>query len=249
MKVLIIEDEQIAADYLQKLLREIDSSIEVLAIIPSAAKAITWFKNNLAPDIVFLDIHLSDNISFSIFDSVTVKAPIIFTTAYDHYAIKAFKLNSIDYLLKPFDKSELKNALDKYHEIKGVPKAVLDKLINEIKSQDTFQKRFMVTSGSKIRSIGMDDIAYFQSEGRYVKVILNDESSHLIDYTLDKLETLLDPEYFFRINRQFIIKIQAIKQMTAYTKGRIKIETSPACAEELIVSIDRSADFKAWLSK
>ncbi|MES2381694.1 MAG: LytTR family DNA-binding domain-containing protein [Bacteroidota bacterium] len=249
MKVLIIEDEQIAADYLQKLLQEIDSSIEVLAVIPSASKAISWFKNNLAPDIVFLDIYLSDNISFSIFDSVVVKAPIIFTTAYDHYALKAFKLNSIDYLLKPFDKSELKNALDKYHDTKVVSKEVLDKLLHEMKNQDTFQKRFMVTSGSKIRSIGIDDIAYFQSEGRYVKVILNDESTHLIDYTLDKLETMLDPEYFFRINRQFIIKIQAIKQMTAYTKGRIKIETTPASTEELIVSIDRSADFKNWLSK
>lgn len=247
MKVVIIEDEPIAAQHLQKLLLAANATIQVLEILPSVKKATAWFSANPAPDLIFMDIQLTDDLSFRIFDLVEVKAPVIFTTAYDHYAIKAFKLNSVDYLLKPLDPKELRQALQKFETLHKQQDLV--KLLASFKQQPEYQKRFMVTSGNKIRSIATEDIAYFRADGRYVHMHTTDSLSHIIDHTLDKLEDILDPAQFFRINRQFIIHIQSIKHMSAYSKGRIKIETEPVCKEDIIVSIDRSGNFKKWLDR
>ncbi|MES2779276.1 MAG: LytTR family DNA-binding domain-containing protein [Bacteroidota bacterium] len=246
MKVIIIEDEPIAAQHLQKLLTGEDPEIQVLEILPSVKKAVAWFLANPAPDLIFMDIQLNDDLSFRIFDLVEVKTPVIFTTAYDHYAIKAFKLNSVDYLLKPLDSKELRQALQKFNTLYKQPDWI--KLLASLGQQPEYQKRFMVTSGNKIRSIASEEIAYFRADGRYVHMHTRDTLTHIIDHSLDKLEDILDPALFFRINRQFIVHIHCIRQMSAYTKGRIKIETEPPCKEDVIVSIDRSGNFKKWLN-
>lgn len=245
MKVLIIEDEQIAADHLRRLLAANGRKIEVLAVIPSVQKAVNWLRSNPSPDLIFLDIQLSDDISFRIFEQTHVQAPVIFTTAYDHYAIKAFEVNSIYYLLKPFNQTELEQALQKYQQLRSY---TADALRQILVPETSYQQRFMVTSGARIKSIQADDIAWFQADGRYVKLMLLDGNHYITDQTLDKLEETLNPALFYRINRQYIINMKAIVQMTAYTRGRIKIETTPEATEPLVVSVDRSAGFKAWLN-
>jgi two-component system response regulator LytT len=249
MKVVIIEDEQIAAENLLSVIAEVDPTIEVMAILQSVKEAVAWLQLN-HPDLVFMDIHLADNLSFSIFDQVQVRAPLIFTTAYDHYAVKAFKLNSIDYLLKPIEASELKHALDKFHQLAPYSASEVKSLMSSLQQAvPGYQKRFMVSSGNKIRSVQASQVALFYAEGRYVMMLMDDGHRHVSDYTLDKLENILDPSEFFRINRAMIVRFNAIGQMQVYTKSRIKIELTVDPGFETIVSIDRSGTFKKWLSR
>lgn len=249
MRVVIIEDEKIAAQNLESLLKEIDGQTEVLAVLDSVKLATQWLVVN-TPDLIFLDIHLADDISFRIFESVEVKAPIIFTTAYDHYAVKAFKLNSIDYLLKPIDKKELEAAIRKYKELKAISSSTIEQLLQSLKPPGPeYQKRFMITAGSKIKSVGVEEVAYFYAEGRYVYMVTKDNLKYIVDFTLDKLENLLNPSDFFRINRQQIISFPAIKNMHTYTKSRVKIDVQPPAGFDVIVSIDRSGAFKKWLNR
>ena len=250
MKILIVEDEHLAASRLERLLTQVEPGIEVLAVIDSVKNAVAWLQANTA-DLIFMDIHLADGNSFSIFDQVEVKTPIIFSTAYDQYAIKAFKLNSVDYLLKPIDKEDLARSMDKFKENQA-PQQPLDmEALMEVMrgGGGEYQKRFIVTSGEKIKSIRIEDVAYFFGQQKYVFLITRDNRQHIIDYTLGKLEDLLDPEQFFRINRQFIINYDAIKNMFSYSKSRIKIELDPISEMEAIVSIDKSKRFKTWLNK
>lgn len=250
-KVLIIEDEFYAAQKLIRQLQNIDPEIEILDTLDSVDESIDWLKQHKA-DLIFLDIHLGDDQSFKIFEKVKIKTPIIFTTAYDQYAIKAFKLNSIDYLLKPVNKKELQQALEKFHE-QNLPAQAFDynALLTSLQSGEntSYQKRFMVYYGDKVKSIPNEEIAYFFAEGKYAYLVANDGKEYIVDYTLEKLGNLLDPEQFFRINRQFIISIDAIKEMIAYTKGRLKIELKQATKKEAIVSIERASEFKKWLNK
>lgn len=252
MKVLIVEDEQLAADTLESMLLELNSEIEILDKIDSVKKAVKWLSENEA-DLLFLDIHLADGKSFSIFEKVDIKTPIIFTTAYDQYAIKAFKLNSIAYLLKPIDEEELEEALEKYESLKtsssGVDVASILRAIDQ--KEAAFQKRFMVTTGEKIRSILIEEVAYFMGEDKYLYLITKDNKKYIIDSTLTKLEQLLDPERFFRINRKFTISFDSIKEMVAYSKSRVKVELDPPAPYDLeaIVSVDRSGSFKKWLNR
>lgn len=250
--ILIVEDEHLAANRLQRMLKKIDPDIHILAILDTVKDAVSWLEENEA-DLIFLDIHLADGNSFGIFDQVEVKTPIIFSTAYDQYAIKAFKLNSIDYLLKPIDKEELEAAIDKFKETKLAGetgnidvKALVQAMQGQ---QNSFQKRFIVTSGEKIKSVKIEDVAYFFGQQKYVFLITKDNRRHIIDYTLGKLEEMLDPEQFFRINRQFIIGFDAIKNMFSYSKSRIKIELDPPGEMDAIVSIDKSKRFKEWLNR
>jgi len=249
MKVLIVEDESIAADKLERQLLQLDATIEVCAKIESVTSTVKWLQQHPV-DLIFLDIHLSDGLSFRIFDEVEVTAPIIFTTAYDQYAIQAFKVNSIDYLLKPINKYDLAQSLEKYNtlhpqQVQPDYKALFDSLT---KNQEAYQKRFMVVTGEKIMTVPSEEVAYFFAEGKYVFLVHQDGDRYLIDYTLDKLHNLLDPAQFFRANRQIIVHIDAIKTMHSWFKRRIKLEMTPAFDKEVIVSSERMKDFKLWLN-
>ena len=252
LNVLIIEDEPPAARRLGRLLQELEPQAQIMEILDSVSSAVRWLQHHQA-DLIFADIHLADGNSFAIFEQVKVKTPIVFTTAYDQYAIRAFKLNSVDYLLKPIERGDLAQALEKFRESRpaAVPfdvQAVISAL-EEQKTRPTYQRRFMVTSGEKIKSIPIEEVAYFFGQQKYVFLITPDGRQHLIDYTLTQLEDLLDPEQFFRINRQFIIGYQAITHMYTYSKSRVKIELTPPSDMEAIVSIEKAPRFKEWLNR
>jgi len=249
MKVLIIEDESFAADKLERQLLQLDDKIEVCKKIESVNTSVKWLSENQV-NLIFLDIHLSDGLSFHIFDDLEINTPIIFTTAYDQYAIQAFKVNSIDYLLKPINKKDLALSLEKYHKLQQT-KALPDykTLMNSLRqNQAAYQKRFMVVVGERILTIPSDEVAYFFAEEKYVFLVHKDGERYLIDFTLDKLDSLLDPKVFFRTNRQTIIHIDAIKSMKEWFKRRIKVEVKPAFDKEVIVSRERIKDFKIWLN-
>ena len=251
MRVLIIEDENLAADKLEHMLVEIDPSINVLAKLGSIYESARWLSLNSA-DLIFLDIQLSDGLSFSIFEQVTVNTPIIFTTAYDQYAIKAFDLNSISYLLKPIKKSNLEESLKKYQNIRSAFNIDFDTLMAHIHGKEPdYKKRFLIQIGEKIKKIDVSEIAYFfvLEKGIYLRTY--EGKSYPVEFPLDKLENLLNPAFFFRINRKYLINLEAISNMTAYSRGRIKLDLNPRADDEFdtIVSIDRSADFKRWLNK
>jgi len=249
MRVLIVEDESIAADKLERQLSQIDAQIEVCAKTESIASTTQWLSGNEV-DLIFLDIHLSDGLSFGIFDDINVNIPIIFTTAYDQYAIQAFKVNSVDYLLKPINKYDLANSLEKFKNYHNQQEKVdYSQLLQAIQSGGhTFQKRFMVTTGEIIKSIHVDEVAYFFVEGKYVFLVDKGGERYLIDFTLDKLAELLDPEIFFRVNRQVIVKIESLVRIHSWFKRRIKLELKPTFDKEVIVSSERARDFKNWLN-
>jgi DNA-binding LytR/AlgR family response regulator len=252
MNVVIIEDEKLAADKLERQLNKVDETIHVIAKLESITEAINWFSENKC-DLIFLDIHLSDGISFNIFEKIKLKTPVVFTTAYDQYAIQAFKVNALDYLLKPISKTDLSSALDKFHSLADNPKELppidFSALLEAMAEKKTiYKERFMVKSGGgKIIVIDTDNVAYFFAEGKYAFLVDKKGEEHLIETTLEKLVNELNPMKFFRINRQFIIGINAIDKMHAWTKSRIKIELNPPSKQEAIVSVERSPEFKKWL--
>ncbi len=250
MNVLIIEDEKLAAEKLESMLRETDPEIKVLAKLGSIKESVKWLFQNSA-DLIFLDIQLSDGISFSIFEQVAVSTPVIFTTAYDQYAIKAFEVNSISYLLKPIRKSDLADSLQKYRNLKSAFGIDFDTLLDQMQGrQPEFRKRFLIQIGEKIKKVEVKEIAYFYvlDKGCYLRT--HQGSNYPVDYTLDKLETMIDPSAFFRINRKYLVNMEAISNMVAYSRGRVKLELKPKADDEFdtIVSIDRSAGFKKWLN-
>lgn len=251
MKAIIIEDEKVAADRLEKMLKEVAPNINVIAKLGSIQDSVDWLKKNQS-DIIFLDIQLSDGISFSIFEQVTVKTPIIFTTAYDQYAIKAFNLNSISYLLKPIRKNELEESLNKLENLKSAFSIDFESLLSGIQGKKPdCKKRFLIQVGDKLKKIESSDIAYVYALEKNVFIKTLQNTSCAVDYTLDTLETLLDPEQFFRINRKYIVNMQSISEMIAYSRGRVKLNLKPPADDELdtIVSIDRSTNFKKWMNQ
>ena len=250
MNVLIIEDESFAADKLERMLKEVDSSITILAKLGSIKESAKWLFKNTA-DLIFLDIQLSDGISFSIFEQVSINTPVIFTTAYDEYAIKAFQLNSISYLLKPIRKNDLAESLQKYRSLKSAFSIDFDLLLANIQGKEPdYKKRFLIQIGDKIRKVEVSEIAYFYvlDKGVYQRTFQG--NNYPVEYTLDKLETILNPQVFFRINRKYIVNMESIANMVAYSRSRVKLELKPKADDEYdtIVSIDRSADFKKWLN-
>ncbi len=251
MKVLIIEDEKWAADKLESMLMTADPGIEIMAKLGSVNESVKWFLQNNA-DLIFLDIQLSDGISFSIFEQVSVSTPVIFTTAYDQYAIKAFQVNSISYLLKPIRQSDLNESLQKFRNLKSAFSIDFEALILQIQGkQPDYKKRFLIQIGEKIRKVEIAEIAYFYifAKGVYLRTFQG--NNYPVDYSLDKLENLINPDNFFRINRKYMVSIDAISNMTAYSRGRVKLELtpSPVADSETIVSVDRSLSFKKWLNK
>jgi two-component system LytT family response regulator len=249
LKILIIEDEEPAAKRLLKLIKETEPDVVLLDTIESVSAAIQWFDTHGSPDLVFSDIQLSDGRSFDIFKKRAFTCPVIFITAYDQYAIEAFKVNSIDYLLKPVKKEELLAAIQKFKKIRpAAPVFDIDKLLQAYNQPaHTYKQRFVVRYGEHLKTVLTQDIAYFYTEDKINFLTTKEGRRFAIDFNLDNLETLLDPKSFFRINRQFIIAISAIAEMFAYTKSRVLIKLEPPSKHETIVSTERSAQFKAWL--
>ena len=253
MKVVIIEDEAFAALRLKKMIHDFNPDIKILAELESVAESVKWFKSNPEPDLVFLDIHLEDDLSFAIFDQVDISSPVIFTTAFDEYAIKAFKLKSIDYLLKPIVHEELAAALKKYEQYSGLhPNAVdLQSLYNLLTNKDNkYRERFSVSVGTKIKMFEVSEIAYFFALDKGIYLRTFQGNSFNVDFTLDKLEEMLNPKMFFRINRKYLVNVGSISNMVTYSRSRIKLELKPKADIELdaVVSIDRSAEFRKWLN-
>ena len=249
--VLIIEDEEAACKRLQKLVIEALPEAIILSPVASIRSAIEWFSVNNAPDLIFLDVHLADGQSFEIFKKVKVTSPIIFTTAYDQYALEAFKVNSIDYLLKPIKKDELKRAIDKFlsFNVPAHSDVNFQKLLSALQSPPlAYKQRFVVRYGEHIKTIETSDSAYFYTENKANFLVTKDNKRYAIDYNLDQLDELLDPKKFFRINRQFIIGFHAITDMFSYSKSRVLIKLNPPSKLETIVSSERSASFKLWLN-
>jgi len=252
MKTIIIEDENLTAKRLQSLLHKYDPAIQILGVLPSVQESVEWFKSNPSPDLIFMDIHLEDDLAFKIFEQVKLKAPVVFTTAYDEYMIKAFKVNSIDYLLKPIDYEELVQAIEKFKTLrdqfaKGPDMETLLQLIG--KKEPEYKTRFMITVGTRIRSIEIEEIAYFYSEEKLTFMVTKEGQQLPIDFSLDKLTTLLNPRDFFRISRQFLVGFESIQTVQAHIKGKLKLELKPKCKFEVFVSGDRMTDFKEWLGR
>jgi two-component system, LytTR family, response regulator LytT len=217
--------------------------------IESIATAIQWLKKYTA-DLIFMDIHLSDGLCFSIFDQINIDTPVIFTTAYDAYAIKAFKVNSIDYLLKPIDEDDLRISITKYKALSEKNSALnIEKLKAALSSPPKiYQERFMVQRGEKLLSIVTNEIAYFEGEDRYVFLVKKDGTRFIIDYKLSDLEEVLNPSTFYRLNRSFITSFEAIKSMVTLSKSRVKVELMPDTKREVIVSSDNNQKYKKWLN-
>ena len=250
MNIIIIEDEKPAARLLQRKLEKI--GITVAVMLHSVEEAINWFSTNNHPDLIFLDIQLSDGLSFEIFEKIEIKSAIIFTTAYDEYALQAFKLNSIDYLLKPIDEEELEIAVSKFKERFPIKETIqLD--FDQIKKmlQNPFDKnyktRFTVKIGQQLKVILIDEIECFYSENKGTYIHTSDNRDYLIDSTLEVLEQDLDPKNFFRISRKFIVPLKSIKEILLYSNSRLKIILPTYKEEEVIVSREKVQEFKTWI--
>lgn len=250
MNVLIIEDEKPSARRLQRMLERLDVSVNVM--LHSVEESIEWFANNEHPELIFLDIQLSDGLSFEIFESIEIKSSIIFTTAFDEYALKAFKLNSIDYLLKPIDEDELKLAVAKYMALK--PKSqnlqlnfddIKKLLVNPLERE--YKKRFTTKIGQHIKMIPVDEIECFYSENKGTYAHTVDGRDYLLDTTLEQLEDELSPKTFFRISRKFYINVNAINDIISYTNSRLQLKLNNFKEQEVIVARERVKDFKLWL--
>jgi len=250
MNVIIIEDEKPSARRLKRMLDNLDVTANTM--LHSVEESIEWFQNNEHPDLIFLDIQLSDGLSFEIFETIEIKSAIIFTTAYDEYALQAFKLNSIDYLLKPIDDDELAIAVTKYQKRTPQKQAVtLD--FNDIKKllvnpiDREYKKRFSIKVGQHLKLINIDEIECFYSENKGTYLHTTEGRNYLLDSTLDQLVDELEPRTFFRINRKFFVNINAIKDMVSYTNSRLQIKLKSYNEQEVIVARERVKDFKAWL--
>ncbi|TMU56975.1 LytR/AlgR family response regulator transcription factor [Flagellimonas algicola] len=250
MNVIIIEDEKPAARRLSRLLS--DLGVHVSMMLHSVEESIEWFQNNPHPDLIFLDIQLSDGLSFEIFEIVEVKSAIIFTTAYDEYALQAFKLNSIDYLLKPIDDEELESAIKKYQNFKpGNQKISVD--FNDIKKllvnplEREYKKRFTVKVGQHLKIINADEVECFYSENKGTYAATSEGRNYLLDTTLENLEEELSPKMFFRVSRKFYVNVNHVKDIISYTNSRLQIKLNRYNEQEIIVSRERVKDFKLWL--
>ena len=252
MKVVIIEDEYYASEKLKNELNQISNEIEVISVLESCDACITFFKENDEYDLVFSDIHLADGICFNIFSEIDIKAPIIFTTAYDKYALQAFETNGIDYLLKPIQPERLQKALDKFSSMKSSEEA--GSLYEEIKSMlDTksksYKSRFLCKLGNKIKSIPVESIKYFYSKDKMTFLVDENKNRYPVNHTLDEIDKMLDPKDFIRLNRQYIAHFTSIHEINTYFKGRLKLKLYPPHDDDIVISTDRSPILKSWLDR
>ena len=252
MQILVIEDEKLAADRLVTLITDIEPTTQVLKSIESIKAAVKWLNSNPHPDLIFMDIQLADGLSFEIFDKVEVEVPVIFTTAYNEYALRAFKVNSIDYLLKPIDKEELRTSIHKYLKLNinvtqnvALQPQLLKQVMNLI--QNPYKSRFVVRIGEHIKTIAIEDVAYFYSSEKYSFLRSITGRDYAIDFSLEQLEQELDPHKFFRVSRKFVVALTHIKDIIAYSGNRLKLLMMGGDHEEVLVSREKVTDFKKWL--
>jgi len=254
MKVLVIEDEALAAEKLVKTLGDVSVDAKVLGVVNSVDQSVEWLKSHDMPDLILSDIHLADGICFNIFSQVEISCPIIFTTAYEKYAIQAFEVNSIDYLLKPVQKERLAQALEKYSNLNqshAVDKLALYEEFKSILSQATkeYKARFLCKIGNKIKSIPTSSIHYFFSKDKMTFIVDAKGQKSPVNNTLDEIDQMVDPKCFFRVNRQVIAHYDSISEIHPYFKGRLKIKLQPEQGEDIVVSSERSPLFKSWLDR
>lgn len=248
MNCLIIEDEKIAAERLADLIKKCDPSLEIAEVVQSVKNAVQWLNSHPTPGLIFMDIQLADGLSFEIFEQTTVKAPVIFTTAYEEYAIKAFKVNSIDYLLKPVDQQELKKAIDKFNasnQPREIPVQVFETIMQSLTRQ--YKNKFVIKVGEHLKIFTTDDIQCFYSMEKCTFLQNNAGRDYALSYTLDQLEELLDPAKFFRINRKFIISTRAIADIVSYSNSRLQVRLHTNQTDELTVSREKVQEFRRWL--
>lgn len=253
MKAVIVEDEFVAAQTLQRLLESVDKDIEILTVLQSIEDSVKWFSQNTIPDLVFMDIHLADGYSFSIFEQISIECPIIFTTAYDEYAVKAFEVNSIDYLLKPINKKDLERALAKYENLSSrmnnntdLVSHILDTLKN---TQAVYKSNFLIPHKDKLIPLSTDKIAYIYSEYKMAKIITFNQQSYTLDTSLDELSKQLDPALFFRANRQYLIAHRAIDDISIWFGSKLSVNLLLSTPERITISRARVADFKDWYTQ
>ncbi|MEP1093708.1 MAG: LytTR family DNA-binding domain-containing protein [Cyclobacteriaceae bacterium] len=252
MKVLIVEDEAPAFRRLQKILSDIDPTIEIVEVMDSVEDSVKWMNNHEWPDLILMDIQISDGLSFQIFDAIKVESPVIFTTAFDEYLLKAFKVNSIDYILKPIKKEELEHALEKYKNLTQRPSNEIDisKLIKEISlAETTYKSRFLVKQGEKMLAIRTEDIVCFHSRHGVVHIVTKHKKTYLSDFSLEDLANQLDPKDFYRANRQFLVNANFINTVHKHFKGKLLIEMNHFSDEQILVSSEKATAFKNWLDQ
>lgn len=262
MTVLIIEDEYLGLERLHKLLGEIDPALNILGHAESIKSAVQWLQNNAAPDLIFMDIELADGQCFEIFHQVEVRAPIVFTTSYDEYALHAFKVNSIDYLLKPVKKEELAGALEKYRRLKNqfrsseetaeLPRGI-EKLLEELhrfQPPKEYRKRFLLKQGQRWISVEVHEIAWFRAESKLCFLKTWDNRRFLVDYTLEELSQMLDPAEFFRVNRSYLVHIKAVRSIDDHFGGKLALQLTPRTeANDVLVSKEKATEFKRWMGR
>jgi DNA-binding LytR/AlgR family response regulator len=252
MNVLIIEDESLATQRIEKLVKAIVPSALVVGKLDSVKNSVRWLKANPSPDLILMDIQLADGISFSIFDQCSVKSPIIFTTAYDEYALKAFKVNSIDYIVKPIDEQELRAALKKFQSLSTPtpPDKLLESIGHAMQMLTRkYKERFVVKVGEHLRTLEINDILFFLSLEKTTFAQTKDGRKHILDFTLDQLENLLSPEDYFRINRKYIISLRSLQDIVNYTNSRLKLILKTSDDNEVIVARERVQEFKDWMDR
>jgi two-component system response regulator LytT len=252
MKVIIIEDETPAANRLTKLLHTIHDEIEVVKRLDSVTSAVQYFQSAKQPDLIFMDIQLADGLSFDIFSLVPVKAPVIFTTAFDKYTLKAFKVNSIDYLLKPIDEEELRLAVEKYRQLYlEKENDFSDKFLKLVQDMNTakYKERLLIKRGQQLHYIKTEATAFCYADGKLCYAVDFNNNKHLLEYNLSQLEEQLQPNKFYRINRHLLVNIEAIKKVHTWLGGRLKLELLPATTAETVVSRERVNGFKDWLGQ
>ncbi|NOX85518.1 MAG: response regulator transcription factor [Chlorobi bacterium] len=251
MNVLIFEDENHTATRLANLLAEIDNNINIVRIISSVKEGVEWFRGNKMPDLIFQDIILSDGNCFDIFNAVDITAPVIFTTAFSKYALRSFQVNSIDYIVKPYDKKDIEKALDKFKRMKGAFAPPEKALLQEILNKETFtpKRRFLIKSGDNYNIINSSEIAYFISEESVTFAVLFSGKRHIVDHTIAELSELMDPEMFFQISRKTIVSVECVEKISSWFNSRLKLQLNPQAGEDIIVSRERVKDFKEWLDR
>jgi two-component system response regulator LytT len=258
MRIFIIEDEDLAVKKIRKTLHSINPEFEIAGTADSIASSVEWLKQNPQPDLILMDIELSDGQSFQIFNLTEVKSPVIFTTSYDEFALKAFKVNSVDYLLKPVQKDELESALQKLKTLKqtfssaaqnDINISTLVKELQQTLQTKEYRKRFLVKHLQKLISVEVDTISYFFSDERVSFFKTNDDKKYMIDYTIDEIENMVDPSQYFRINRAFLVSVKSIDQISDYFGNRLKLALKPAIDKEVLVSREKVTEFKGWMGK
>lgn len=249
MKAVIVEDEFVAAQSLERLIKSVNEQMNIIAVLQSVEESVEWFSLNPHPDVVFMDIHLADGDSFTIFEKTDIRCPIIFTTAYDEYALKAFEVSSIDYLLKPITQKSLEKALDKLAHLtfKNDNTDMVEQIVNSIReTKNPYKKHFLIPHKDKLIPLSADDIAYVYSEFKMAKIVCLNKQVYSMDVSLDELLRQLNPTVFFRANRQYIVSHRAINDLSVWFGGKLSVNLSVETPERIIVSRARSSEFKDW---